>query len=314
MEPNRSDSRVPPLARPSPGAEGALVLDTERSGEGPGKGCENPRRFLRFLHADGTLTPVRCHSPNKCRYCSWLTARENAVVVFMDASDDLPEIGFTLTTKEAATAPADFRESVAQAFRALRKAYPDAEYLGQIEFTTGTGKNSGGHRRIHQHGLLKGVPRSAADDVAERLLAVWLKRTGAHRVEAHALVKPAGAIAYLVNHHQKSAQTPPKGWSGKRFRPSRGYFASPLGDLRNEARWALTEEAVAWAADQALQDAGAWEALGPSAEYEDILQAAIARRRQLPKPELVRVANLPATWNEDGTPATFKLEVVGSMA
>jgi hypothetical protein len=235
------------------------------------------------------------------------------VVVFMDASDDMPEVGFTLTTRAAATAPADFRESVAQAFRELRKAYRDAQYLGQIEFTTGEGKNSGGHRRIHQHGLLKAVPGSAADDVADRLLAVWLKRTGAHRVEAHRLEKPAGAIAYLVNHHQKSAQTPPRGWSGKRFRPSRGYFASALADLRNEARWALTEEAVEWAADRALQDAGAWEALGAGPEYEEVLRAAIRRRRTLPKPELVRVANVPATWNEDGTPATFRLEVVGTM-
>lgn len=90
MERNRSDSRVPPDAPVVTGAEGALVLDTERSGEGPGRGCENPRRFLRFQHHNGALTPVRCHSPNECRYCSWLTARENAVVVFMDAADDMP--------------------------------------------------------------------------------------------------------------------------------------------------------------------------------------------------------------------------------
>ena len=231
----------------------------------------------------------------------------------MDASDELPEVGFTLTTRAAATAPADFRESVAQAFRALRKAYPEAEYLGQIEFTTGQGKNSGGHRRIHQHGLLKGVPRQAAGDVGERLLAVWRKRTGAHRVEAHALVKPAGAIAYLVNHHQKGAQTPPRGWSGKRFRPSRGYFASPLPDLRNEARWALSEEAVEWAVDQALREQGAWEAFGPGEEYEEVLRAGIARRRAIPKPELVRVASLPSSWNDDGTPASFSLEVLGPV-
>lgn len=172
----------------------------------------------------------------------------------------------------------------------MRKGYPAAQYLGQIEFTTGKGRNSGGHRRIHQHGLLKSVSRQAADDVAERLRWVWKKRTGAHRVEAHALHKPAGAIAYLVNHHQKGAQTPPRGWSGKRFRPSKGYFASPLGDLRNEARWALAEETTAWAADQALRSAGAWEAMGASWEYEEILQASIERRRKAPKPQLVRVA------------------------
>jgi hypothetical protein len=44
-----------------------------------------------------------------------------------------------------------------------------------------------------------------------------------------------GAIAYLALHHNKMEQRPPRGWSGKRFRPSRGYFNRPVAELRAEA-------------------------------------------------------------------------------
>jgi len=45
----------------------------------------------------------------------------------------------------------------------------------------------------------------------------------------------AGAMAYLVNHHQKQAQTPPRSWSGKRLRPSKGYYEIPAPQLRELA-------------------------------------------------------------------------------
>jgi hypothetical protein len=123
---------------------------------------------MHFLHADGRLTPVPCNSPNKCRPCSWRVAVENACVVRADAEICLPEVGFTLTTRAAVTAPATFRRDIEQAFRALRKEpwARDARYLGQIEFTTGLGKLAAGVRRIHQHGLLKDVSRDRAQDAA----------------------------------------------------------------------------------------------------------------------------------------------------
>src|SRR3954463_7628097 len=151
----------------------ALVLHTERSDAGPTtrvdgvgqlKGCERPRKGLAWQHADGRLTPVRCGAPNLCRYCSWMVALENAVVVRKDAEMCLPEIGFTLTTAAARVPAATFRRDVEQVFKALRREpwARGARYLGQIEFTTGKGARSGGHRRIHQHGLLKDVDRSRA--------------------------------------------------------------------------------------------------------------------------------------------------------
>jgi hypothetical protein len=197
--------------------------------------CERPRKGMRWQHEDGSLSPVRCGSPNLCRYCSWLTALENAYVVRLDAEMTCPRIGFTLTTKAAVTPPATFRKDVEQVFRSLRREpwAKDARYLGQIEFTTGNGRGSGGARRIHQHGLLKDVDPARAADCGELMKRVWLGRTGAHRVEAHELFRPAGAMAYLVNHHQKQAQTPPRGWSGKRLRPSKGYYEIPAPQLRS---------------------------------------------------------------------------------
>src|SRR6185436_19966553 len=124
----------------------------------------------------------------------------------------------------------------------------DLRYLGQTEFTTGEGPRSGGHRRIHLHGLVKDVAPEHAPELADRARFVWKKRTGAHRVEAHELHRPAGALAYLVNHHQKTAQRPPHGWTGKRFRPSNprgdrpGYFERPIAELRTEARGRLADK------------------------------------------------------------------------
>jgi hypothetical protein len=53
-----------------------------------------------------------------------------------------------------------------------------------------------------------------------------------------------GAIAYLALHHHKLEQRPPKGWTGKRFRPSRGYFNRPLPELRAEARELLNDRRI----------------------------------------------------------------------
>lgn len=294
--PNRAETAL------KEGAEGALVLQGERSHPG---GCENPADWLRWLTHDGRLLPVRCGAPNRCRYCSWLTALENAYVVTLDAHDVLPQLGFTLTTKAAMTAPATFRKDVEQVVRAVRRRWPWAEYLAQIEFTTGTAQRSGGARRIHLHGLLKGVPREDAAELEALLRRVWLARTGAHRVEAHELHRPAGAMAYLINHHAKEAQKPPRGWSGKRLRPSQGYFESPIADLRNEARWALAEKRTRVAVEAALESQGAWEVLTDDERW-DAVEDGVKYRRTLPPPTLVRVTREPTEWTEDGLPGAFR--------
>jgi hypothetical protein len=264
---------------------------------------------MAYQHEDGRLTAVSCGCPNLCRYCSWRVALENAVVVKMDAEIRLPEIGFTLTTKATHTAPATFRNDVRLAFRALRRRFPGAQYLGQIEFTTGEGTHSGGARRIHQHGLLKGVPRERAEEVGAILREVWHQRTGAHRVEAHELHRPAGAIAYLVNHHQKSAQTPPKGWSGKRLRPSKGYYEHPIAAMRERAKAILSAKVAEAEVDRWLDEANAWEALDPC-EY-DSLRDELLERASTAAPVLVRTMRVPSAFGEDGLPSEWTVEVVG---
>jgi hypothetical protein len=264
---------------------------------------------MAYLHDDGRLTPVSCGCPNKCRWCSWRVALENALVVKSDAERCLPEIGFTLTTKAARTAPRTFRKDVEQAFRALRREpwARDARYLGQIEFTTGTGARSGGSRRIHQHGLLKDVERARSFDAGEVLRRVWLGRTGAHRVEAHELHRPAGAIAYLVNHHQKTAQTPPRGWSGKRLRPSKGYYERPIAELREEARVVLAEKAAVREVERWLGGDVAWETLGGET-FLEVRDELLEQPRSTPV--LVRTQRVPVDFDDDDQPTAWETQVV----
>lgn len=96
---------------------------------------------MAWEHADGHRSPVRCESPNRCDYCSWLTSLENATVVRLDAEHCLPELGFTLTTKRAFTPREVFTIDVRQTIKALRREpwARDARYLGMVEHTTGTG-------------------------------------------------------------------------------------------------------------------------------------------------------------------------------
>jgi hypothetical protein len=243
-----------------------------------------------------------------------MTALENAVVVRMDAEICLPEIGFTLTTKAAHTSNEDFRVAAAEAFRVLRRQpwAREARYLGQIEHTTGEGTRAGGARRIHQHGLLKDVARERAADVGEVLKRPWLRMTGAHRVEAHELHRPAGAIAYLVNHHQKSAQTPPRGWSGKRLRPSKGYYERPILEMREEARGRLADDRLKHAVTEALSQSGAWDVLDD--EVADAMADALHCAAAANPPELVRTARLPQTFGDDGLPASWAVEVLGLVS
>lgn len=317
------------MAKGSPegGAAGALVLHTERSDKGPSEtpfhdpspmACERPRRGMHWQHEDGSLSPVRCGSPNLCRYCSWLTALENAYVVRLDAEMCCPRIGFTLTTKAAVTPPATFRNDVAYVFKTLRREpwACEARYLGQIEFTTGQGRRSGGARRIHQHGLLKDVDPARAADCGELMKRVWSRVTGAHRVEAHELLRPAGAMAYLVNHHQKEAQTPPRGWSGKRLRPSKGYYEIPAPELRERARAALADKRVRAAVEKSLSSHEAWESLDGQ-EQADAFASVLDVAMHYPSPVLVRTAALPVDFDVDAdghmSPTKWERTVLGPL-
>lgn len=229
--------------------------------------CSRPSQYAGWVLADGRVVPARCGAPNKCAYCAYLATVENAVVVGLDAERyGHPAVGATLTTVDPETTGAAFRRDVEHALRALRRPWPELQYLGFVEWTTGKGVRSGGRRRIHMHLLLRNVSPSDAAEAEQLLRKVWLARTGASMVEARPLRSAAGATAYLVHHHRKREQAPPEGWSGKRLRPSRGYFGEPVADLRREAKLLAQDERVRRAANRLLD----WEQLdGAPDEYVD---------------------------------------------
>lgn len=180
-----------------------------------------------------------------------LTALENALVVRLDAFEGtrFPTWGLTTTTYRPGFSQAELRRCEESLFRWLRREYGrQVEYLGFVEFTTGRAGTSGGVRRPHVHHLVKGLPRPS-DALASRLerevSRKWKQYTGdAWVVECRPLRTPTGAIAYLALHHHKREQQPPPGWSGKRFRPSRGYFEVPVPQLRAEARALLADRRI----------------------------------------------------------------------
>lgn len=191
---------------------------------------------------------MRCGASNRCWYCAMLSALENALVVRLDCLDggSWPTWGLTTTTVNPWLSNTDLRRAERSLFQWLRRNYGrQIEYLGFVEFTTG--KNDG-YRRPHVHHLVKGLPRPSAEVVARlegEVSRKWREYTGdSWVVECRPLRTPMGALAYLALHHHKREQQPPPGWSGKRFRPSRGYFNRPVGELRAEARALISDERI----------------------------------------------------------------------
>jgi hypothetical protein len=129
--------------------------------------------------------------------------------------------------------------------RRLRRRFGRVEYFAAVEFTTGRAARSGGQRRIHLHLLLK-VGDGFDVIEAERLVRqTWKAQTGAIVVEVAALVSPGAALGYLALHHRKPEQAPPVEWRGMTERASRGYWAMPIAELRDQARRELAVEAHA---------------------------------------------------------------------
>jgi hypothetical protein len=210
-----------------------------------------------WLSPDGSIAPVRCKATNKCWGCAMIQAFENALVVRLDALDGerFPTWGLTTTTRRPGFEQVALRRCEENLYRALRREYGrQIEYLGFVEFTTG---RNDGVRRPHVHHLVKGLPRPSADMALElegRVSELWYRYTGdAWVVECRPLRTPMGAIAYLALHHHKREQQPPKGWNGRRFRASKGYFGRPIVELRDEARALLADKRI----ERALIEA--WE-------------------------------------------------------
>jgi hypothetical protein len=267
---------------------------------------------MAFLLPDGTLSTVRCGCPNLCAFCAFMSAAEDGMMVLQDALDGTPpRVSMTLTTARPTTPPHVFRRDVEQVFKLIRRRCPDAEYLGRIEFTTGKGARSGGHRRIHQHMLLKHVAASETASIEGDVRELWRRRTGAHRIEVAELRSAAGAAHYLTHHHSKADQAPSKGWRGRRLRASRGYFELPAVDRREQAREALRDRRVVKRFEELLQ---AQDVEPMADEFEEWVAPVLENAAEAAiRTRLVRVAELPTEFGPDGLPTGWQTEILGDV-
>ena len=228
------------------------------------------------------MSKVRCKAPNRCDYCAKLTAQQNALVVLLDAELRCPTVGITTTTRDPDFGSKRLRQAEASLWRTMRVDYPQLEYLGFVEFTTGKHARDR-RRRAHIHHLVKGMPPEEAPRVEAEVRRLWKKYTGdSWRCDCQPLRTPVGAMKYLAGHHYKLEQAPPPGFRGKRLRPSirspkagrPGYFELPIAQLRELASRQLNDDRLRWAVEQTIEA----ELFGRG-EYEadEQLKGAVAR-------------------------------------
>ena len=239
-----------------------LVFLSDKSGSA-GAGCPSAPLGVAWLLPDGGAAPVRCTASNRCQYCARIAAYEVMTMLRIDAEEnDPPSHIITLTSRDVVDSAA-LREAHAVFWRAFRRAWGPVEYAGFMEWTTGHGRRSGGLRRPHTHYLVKGLVLPSGTTTARRacdttcrcgdastclecwVAAEWCKLAGAWIVQARELQHAGGVVGYLALHHNKWEQAPPKGWSGRRLRASRGYFGAPNAVLRERARTYLRERNTA---------------------------------------------------------------------
>lgn len=240
-------------------------------------GCPNPRRGVNLWDKSvPRFYPVPCGRTNSCPYCSMVAAIENIRVLNIDAKLDPPTVIMTLTTVDPDFGSEQFRVAEASLWRALRRDYPDLRYYAILEWTTGESPTSGGHRRMHIHVLLKGLPLAPADErqgtlvsaetaaeLKERVSALWERYTaGAFIVYCEPIRAPAGAIGYVAGHHFKPEQAPPPQFSGpgkrlKRVRHSQrrtAYFRNvPVAQLRQAVSAEMADDRLRRAVDDAIK-------------------------------------------------------------
>jgi hypothetical protein len=204
-----------------------------------------------------------------------------------------PGLWFLLTTRETWTDGDRFRRAFDHVFRAVRRRWPDAEYAALLEFTTGYGPRSGGKRRPHWNVFLYGVPVDERRELWHVVTRVWCERVdaAAHQQRVYRVAADKGGMRglsrYVGLHFQKESQAPPAGWSGQRFRASRGFFVRSRQELRQEARKRLTIKRRIWRLQQEHPALDPGEAL-TVAELEQELA-------ELDRWELVEVRRRPGS-------------------
>lgn len=178
-------------------------------------------------------------------------------MLMLDATTEAPRFAVCLTTRDPFTTAAQIQKGSYVVFRALRKRYGPCEYFGRVEFTTGLAERSGGFRRLHIHYCVKGLDGLTDCVEAEEVTRhAWMgQNVGAWRVQVAELRTPAAALHYLNLHHAKAEQLPPHDWNGRTERVSRGYWASDVKALREEARRQLWAEGLAYSTGATVDDA-----------------------------------------------------------
>jgi hypothetical protein len=215
---------------------------------GHAEGCYS--RGGAFVYADGRAFGLRSKASNRCAGCARAVAYENMTMLRMDAEENgAPGHVLTLTSREPNTDSGAYRTACSSFWRAFRKRWGYVEYCGFIEWTTGEGPRSGGRRRMHSHWLIKGLDAGDLAAIEEWVSVEWSKLTGAWVVQLAELRTVGGVVGYLALHHEKLSQAPPRGWKGRRLRPSAGYFGAS-GAVRRE-------RAVAWLRERRMRAEGA---------------------------------------------------------
>lgn len=196
-----------------------------------------------FVFSDGTTAPLRSKASNRCPGCARAAAFENMTMLRMDAEDNsAPRYVLTLTSVRVDFTSKEYGRACQTFWEAFRRRWGRAiEYCGFIEWTTGEGPRSGGERRMHSHWLIK-ADGLDVDAVQAWVSDRWRRLTGAWVVQLAELRHAGGVVGYLALHHEKMEQAPPAGWTGRRLRPSKGYFAEPGDRRRARARAWLAEQ------------------------------------------------------------------------
>lgn len=218
-----------------------------------------------------------------------------ASMLALDALDAPPSLVVMTSTRDWVD-DATLREATRQFARAVRRdVTPTFDYCWLREWTSGHGRNSGGIRRTHKHWLVKRAGEEHADGIRQVAIDVYGRITGAthHHVQR---VWDAGGIgryvAGLVGHHLKLGQAPPPGWQGRRHGTSRGYYASPASDLREQANHAVRDSRLRHRLERELaDDTASWgdDFAIPADLWDDVLTRRLEEARARPKPPVVSV-------------------------